>query len=69
MKNTFQNIYRIFLGNFGGIKKDESRQLTCDPRSIQIKQRHALARDIAVTSVIGLHRSDQVSDVICASIL
>ena len=32
-------------------------------------QAAALARDIAVRSVIGLDKSDHVNDVICASVL
>ena len=59
-KNTFQNIYWIFLWNFRGIKK-MNRVSWRDPTS--------LARDIAVRSVIGLHKSHHVSDVICASVL
>ena len=55
------------LLNFRVIKKDESRQLT---RSmIYRNQVTSLACDIAVRSVIGLHKSDHVSDVICASVL
>ena len=52
----------FLLGNFRGIKKDESRQLNTN-------QATSLARDIAVRSVIGLHESHHVSDVICASVL
>ena len=32
-------------------------------------QATSLARDIAVRSVIGLHKSEHVSDVICSSVL
>ena len=49
-KNIFQKIYR-------GIKKDESRQLTWS--MVYTNQATSLARDIAVRSVIGLHKSDQ----------
>ena len=66
-KNIFQEIYWILLKNFLGIKKDESRQLTWS--MIYTNQATSLARDIAVRSVIGLHESDHVSDVICASVL
>ena len=34
-----------------------------------LNQATSLTRDIAVRSVIGLHKSDHVSDVICASVL
>ena len=55
------------LLNFRVIKKDESRQLT---RSmIYRNQVTSLACDIAVRSVIGLHKSGHVSDVICAFVL
>ena len=60
-------MYWIFLKNFRGIKKVESRQLTWSV--IDTNQATSLARDIAVRSVIGLHQSDHVSDVICASVL
>ena len=53
----------VFLGNVRGIKKDESRQLTWSV--IYTNQATSLTRDIAVRSVIGLHKSDHVSDVIC----
>ena len=33
-----------------------------------LNQATSLTRDIAVRSVIGLHKSDHVSDVICASV-
>ena len=49
-------IYWIFPGEF-------SRQL------INTNQAISLAHDIAVKPVIGLHKSDHVSDVICASVL
>ena len=51
----------------GGIKKDESRQVTW--AVIYTNQATSLARDIAVRSVIGLYKSDYVSDVICAPVL
>ena len=55
------------LLNFQAIKKDESRQLTWS--IIYTNQAPSLARAIAVKSVIGLHKSDHVSDLICASVL
>ena len=36
---------------------------------IYTNQATSLTRDIAVRSVIGLYKSDHVSDVICASVL
>ena len=54
-------------GIFRGIKKDESRQLTWS--MMYTNQATSLARHIAVRSFIGLHKSDHISDVICASFL
>ena len=56
-----------FPGEISGIKKSESRHLTWS--MIYTNQATSLARDIAVRSVIGLHKSDHIIDVICASVL
>ena len=70
-KNTFD--FKIFTEFSGGIfwaLKKMNRVGWRDPWSIQIiYQATSLARDIAVRSVIGLPKSDHVSDVICASVL
>ena len=65
MKKYISKDLLNFPGEITSIKKDESRQLTWS--KIYTNQATSLARDIAVRSVIGLHKSDHVSNVICAS--